>query len=49
MDFLFGKYQVLVLRYPYLKNFFGIFRSKKDFEKKITRQGSVQLPYADFF
>ena len=34
MGFLFGKYQVLVLRYPYLKNIFGIFISKKDFEKK---------------
>ena len=34
MGTFFGKQKVLVLTYPYLKNFFGIFRSKQDFEKK---------------
>ena len=34
-DALFGKQQMLLLlRYTCLKNFFGIFRSKLDFEKK---------------
>ena len=30
---------MLVLRYPYLKNLFGIFRSKWDFEKKNHEAG----------
>ena len=49
MGTLFGKWQLLILRYPYLTRIiFGIY-DQKEIWKKITRQGRVWLSDADFF
>ena len=47
--FHFLGYDLYAYCYPYLKTIFGIFSSKQNFKKKITRQGSNWLLDADSF